>query len=254
MPKINVYLPDDLAARVKEAGLPVSRICQAALDEALAELPDPAAADPAETLADPRLERFSLNGHVTGFLRHATEAARQRGRSAVGTADILRGLLDEEESLILHALENAGFTRERITATLDRHDGKDTVREAGPESGPAPRFDPQVYALLERADQEATRRRNHPINGSHLLIALLDDDGPAGQTLRHLGVPEVITPVALSILSQGIAYGRATSGRAGGGSPLLLVALADITARLDRVERLLDSGGDHVEARPVPGP
>ena len=35
MPKINVYLPDDLAAAVRAAGLPVSPICQQALAEAL---------------------------------------------------------------------------------------------------------------------------------------------------------------------------------------------------------------------------
>ena len=31
MPKINVYLPDDLAEAVKEAGVPVSAVCQATL-------------------------------------------------------------------------------------------------------------------------------------------------------------------------------------------------------------------------------
>lgn len=31
MPKINVYLPDDLAAEVRQRALPVSAICQAAL-------------------------------------------------------------------------------------------------------------------------------------------------------------------------------------------------------------------------------
>ena len=35
MPKINVYLPDDLAAAVKEAGVPVSSVCQQALVEAV---------------------------------------------------------------------------------------------------------------------------------------------------------------------------------------------------------------------------
>ncbi|MDX6415722.1 MAG: hypothetical protein QOG28_342, partial [Trebonia sp.] len=38
MPKINVYLPDDLAEAVKEAGLPVSAICQATLEQAVRRL------------------------------------------------------------------------------------------------------------------------------------------------------------------------------------------------------------------------
>jgi len=35
MPKINVYLPDDLADAVRDAGLPVSAICQRALEFAV---------------------------------------------------------------------------------------------------------------------------------------------------------------------------------------------------------------------------
>ena len=35
MPKINVYLPDDLANAVREAGIPVSPVCQKALAEAV---------------------------------------------------------------------------------------------------------------------------------------------------------------------------------------------------------------------------
>jgi len=35
-PKINVYLPDDLAAEVKSSGIPVSAVCQQALADAVA--------------------------------------------------------------------------------------------------------------------------------------------------------------------------------------------------------------------------
>src|ERR687890_296822 len=35
MPKINVYLPDDLAEAVKAAGVPVSAVCQRALEQAV---------------------------------------------------------------------------------------------------------------------------------------------------------------------------------------------------------------------------
>ena len=36
-PKINVYLPDDLAHEVKASGIPVSAICQQALADAVAQ-------------------------------------------------------------------------------------------------------------------------------------------------------------------------------------------------------------------------
>ena len=35
MPKINVYLPDDLAEAVRTARIPVSAVCQRALEDAL---------------------------------------------------------------------------------------------------------------------------------------------------------------------------------------------------------------------------
>lgn len=43
MPKVNIYLPDDLAAAVRARGLPVSAICQMALRGTLdREIPDSA--------------------------------------------------------------------------------------------------------------------------------------------------------------------------------------------------------------------
>lgn len=39
MPKVNVYLPDSLAAAARQAGLPISEICQRALTVALGEMP-----------------------------------------------------------------------------------------------------------------------------------------------------------------------------------------------------------------------
>lgn len=39
MPKVNVYLPDSLASAARQAGLPISEICQRALTLALGEKP-----------------------------------------------------------------------------------------------------------------------------------------------------------------------------------------------------------------------
>lgn len=51
MPKINVYLPSDLAERVKAQNLPVSAICQRALWEVV----EPHGAESAEKPTDPQL-------------------------------------------------------------------------------------------------------------------------------------------------------------------------------------------------------
>jgi hypothetical protein len=77
MPKVNVYLPDDLAAAVRRAGIPVSAVCQHALAEAVRSagearsaidaLRDPAADPPALPTATPRLRRVLDRGEPLLF-------------------------------------------------------------------------------------------------------------------------------------------------------------------------------------------
>lgn len=229
MPKINVYLPDELAARVKDAGIPISRICQTALTEALEEIEEPVEA------AVPGVVDLPFNARVTGFVDTAVVLATRRGSAEVETADLLRGLIVEDESLILHALENAGFTRDLIADTLARH--HPVTPDVPQDRRTSPRLSAGTRTVLAAANREAHQRNSDVVNGSHVLMGMLEDDGAAGTTLRELGVQDVITPVALSILSEGIAYGRATSGRVS--ERTHLVALADIAARLDRIERHL---------------
>jgi ATP-dependent Clp protease ATP-binding subunit ClpC len=98
MPKVNVYLPDDLAAAVRRAGLPVSAICQHALTEALRAagearsaidaLRDPGAGAPALTGATPRLRRVL-----------------ERAGPAADPARLLLALLDDGDNLALRILE-----------------------------------------------------------------------------------------------------------------------------------------------------
>ncbi|WP_306368477.1 type II toxin-antitoxin system CcdA family antitoxin [Nocardiopsis sp. CC223A] len=38
MPKVNVYLPEDLADAVRESGIPVSAVCRRALEQAVRRL------------------------------------------------------------------------------------------------------------------------------------------------------------------------------------------------------------------------
>lgn len=144
-------------------------------------------------------------------------------------------MLDEDESLILHALEHAGFTPDLIGDALSRRDAPSVDR--GTTDHADPYWSDGTRAVLETAAREAVARGSDVINGSHVLLGLLQDDGTAGQTLRDLGVQDVMTPVAMSILNEGIAYGRATSGRTGDRTNQ--VALADIAARLERIEQQL---------------
>ena len=72
MPKINVYLPDDLAAEVRASGVPVSAVCQQALADAVAQAQTGWAAQGDEA-GDPLEKSFTKRAY--GVLQAARAAA-----------------------------------------------------------------------------------------------------------------------------------------------------------------------------------
>ena len=59
MPKINVYLPDDLAAAVRDAHVPVSAVCQNALERAVRDVTSLRATDRPPPADHPGLGTFA---------------------------------------------------------------------------------------------------------------------------------------------------------------------------------------------------
>src|SRR5580704_7565350 len=115
MPKVNVYLPDDLAAAVREAGLSVSSICQRALADAVRELT--AAREAATALRDPAFDvtqepkvAARLSSAATPRLRRAVDRARglARPEQLVDTELLLVGVLDESGNLGVQVLRSLG--------------------------------------------------------------------------------------------------------------------------------------------------
>src|SRR5579884_3737748 len=120
MPKVNVYLPDDLAAAVREARLPLSTICQAALAQAVRAHDEARRA--AAALRDPAFEperAREVAARATEHLRHALERARDVAgpRAPVDTQHLLVGVIDEPDNLGVEILRSmnvdvAGLRRE----------------------------------------------------------------------------------------------------------------------------------------------
>ncbi|MEV5711890.1 hypothetical protein AB0K82_42870, partial [Actinoallomurus sp. NPDC052274] len=122
MPKINVYLPDELAEAVKNADVPVSAICQRALEQAvrrvtairqtaLGELTSDALAD--------RLPSFTQRAHTT--IKLAIDRASTGGRPNVGTADLLAGIVTEGGNLALHVLRAIDIDPLPLQRDLERN-------------------------------------------------------------------------------------------------------------------------------------
>src|ERR671929_105843 len=111
MPKINVYLPDDLADAVRDAGVPVSAICQRALEQAVRRISAirqtvlDALSDADETATGPGL-RFSVP--AANAVELAVGEATAFGHNYVGCEHLLIGLAAEPDGVAGRVLRAAG--------------------------------------------------------------------------------------------------------------------------------------------------
>jgi len=233
VPKINVYLPDGLAERVREARIPVSRICQEALTHALdglglvgGVLPTAVVPEAADLAPPP-------NSHVAQILVQALQRAADRGQEEADSADLLAALLDEDESLAVRFLELFGFTADRIRSALTEVEAP-TAPVPDRDDLPQPRLSPAAVEALEVGTAEAAAHDAPLTTVSHLLLGLILDEGAAGTALRDAGVSEVVTPALLAAFYHGVSLGRITIDR--GDDPWLRSTLTEISERLERLE------------------
>src|SRR5699024_44283 len=107
MPKINVYLPDELAEAVKESGLPVSAVCQRALEVSVRRVGAiRAAVIGALAGEDPPAGLTQVAQRARSVLKLAVTNARERGAAEIGTRDLLVGMVTEGANLALHVLRS----------------------------------------------------------------------------------------------------------------------------------------------------
>lgn len=229
--KISVYLPDDFAARVREAKLPVSAICQAALDDALRSLEavepfvDPDGALPGDMAVDGQVVRhFAAAAHL------AFEHATARGSATVETEDLLRGVLEEGESLVIRTLDAIGVDPARLRAELDAVEGE----RAALADGATPQLSRRARRVVDQAVAEAGRR-GQPLNLAHLLLALLDDGGGgASRALRAVGLDTATARRTAAAMESGLLFGRTAVDSTGPARIERL--LREVLTRLDRIE------------------
>ncbi|GID27108.1 Clp protease N-terminal domain-containing protein [Paractinoplanes brasiliensis] len=256
MPKINVYLPDDLADSVRESGIPVSAICQRALEQAVQRVTTIRAAllddlDAAE-LAD-RLP--TLTARLITVITLAAQRARDAGRKAVTTGDLLHGMLAEGNNLALQILTAMDISPTSLTAPTGPEPGGAGPGGAGPggatSGGATPggaggaaaglRFSRHAAMALEQTVGEAIGFGHNYVGCEHLLVALTaEPDGGAGKTLRDRGADAKSTRRAVGVALAGYAHLRTNLNNPGAPAMrgLLTAVRAEIAPLIARIERL----------------
>ncbi|MEV4348079.1 Clp protease N-terminal domain-containing protein, partial [Actinoplanes sp. NPDC049596] len=175
MPKINVYLPDDLADAVRESGIPVSAICQRALEQAVQRVA--AIRDATVTDLDPAALAERLPSFTPRLVTVLSLAAQRD--DPVTTGGLLHGILAEGQNLALQILSAMDIPPTTITAPT-------TGEPTGDATGP--RFSKPAAIALELAVGEAIGLGHNYVGCEHLIIALAaEPEGAAGEVLRARG-------------------------------------------------------------------
>ncbi|HEY8547971.1 MAG TPA: Clp protease N-terminal domain-containing protein [Acidimicrobiales bacterium] len=241
MPKVNVYLPDDLAAAVKDANIPVSAVCQVALERTVREVTALRATEEATGAADHGpFSRFTARARQA--LDLSQDAARRHGHAEVGTEHLLLGVLDEGGNLalkVLTALEvEPDDLRQELLGSLD--DGGD----AELPDGDLPLSD-LAREALEATTREALTFGHNYIGCEHLLLGLLATEaGLASVVLRRLGVERTTARRAVTGLLLGVVHGRSQRPGPGATPPPPSTppdTLAEILRRIEAIESRLAS-------------
>jgi ATP-dependent Clp protease ATP-binding subunit ClpA len=255
VPKINVYLPDDLAEAVKDAGVPVSAVCQRALERAVRRVTAireiATATSPADVLSDPPAVNFTKRS--MSVLQSAQARASAEGAAEIDTGHALRALLvhGDMATEVLAALE---ITPRQVEAALDKRAPAGDHASAGAATGPA--ISRQLATAIELAVNESSGLGNGFVGSEHLLLGLIGEpDGVAGSVLRSLGADPRVTrrTVAAALAGWGAGFSaheqRATEQPAATTPPpaadqlsaAIRAQLEPVLARLDRLERTATS-------------
>jgi ATP-dependent Clp protease ATP-binding subunit ClpA len=230
VPKVNIYLPDDLAAAVREAKVPVSAVCQAALERAVRDVTAARSADEAGPSVDG--PNVGLYARFTPKARNAVVQAQQSAHGTVGTEHVLLGLLDQPDNVATRALVSLDVEPEDLRAELLA--SMDPVAEDRPP-GHVP-FSPESKQALEQATKEAVGLGHNYIGCEHLLLGVLaTEDSLGSKVLRRMGVELRTTRRAVAAALGALMAERATPAPAAASTS----TLDKILARLDAIERRL---------------
>jgi hypothetical protein len=243
LPKINVYLPEALASAVKDAGVPVSAVCQAALSDAVERvgrarqgitlLRDASTSPTVFARLAEGLQRRMTPRLVTALAVGGSPSDGEAGAS-VSSLDLLRGLLDDGENLAVRLL---------VAQDID----VDVLRELSVSSAaeelvaPAAETADTLFARMTMPARagcatalEAVIELGHNYIGcEHLLIGLVSSDGRAAQLLSEQGVRIEALRQALNGAIAGVVHERRVAATKD------TDAFTNLAQRIEAIERQL---------------
>ena len=249
MPKINVYLPDDLAASVRRAGVPVSPVCQQALAEVVrrvTEVRKVIEAIRAQALSPEHMTKIGTAAGITDRLQTAIKLAGRyaaAARAQVTTGQLVLGLLDEGGNFAISLLQSLDVDLDNLRSSIesgrpaDAEVGEPRVAGEARDGSAWPNLSWPAWNAVATALEAGIGFGHNYVGCEHLLVGLVaDPDSQAGQVLRDHGVNSADLRRALTSAVAGYALGRRASGS-------VAEQLDEIVHRLAGIERRLTAIG-----------
>ncbi len=227
MPKINVYLPDDLAAAVRDAGIPVSAVCQRALADAVVAADGRTSA----TGDEPPKPGWSPS-RFTDRARKVVEIAAESvggDQEKVKSAHLLGALIAQGNNLAIMVLSSLDIETDDVLTEL-----KATVTSARQQGAP---HSATILEIGERAAQASLDLGHNFVGCEHLLLGILagPDDDPAVVTLKTMGLTDERVRDAVRAALGGYTYAQGNLTLAGLSAPVRSI-LEEIRQRLSKIE------------------
>lgn len=248
MPKINVYLPEELAEGVKATGVPVSAICQRALEQSVRRVTAVRSTVLGDLAADdPTAQLSQFTERTRAVITLAVEQARASGAASVGSEHLLHGVLTEGTNLASQVLRAMEIDPSHVSRALINAASNSPEK---PATQPATHFSGPAANALELAVTEALALGHNYVGCEHLLLGLVSEpDGTAGNALRELGVDTRAARRTVVAALTGYAHRREPTGNTHEDAATLVATAVrqELHPILTRIERLEQQTGLTVE-------
>jgi ATP-dependent Clp protease ATP-binding subunit ClpB len=136
-------------------------------------------------------------------LAAAQKLAGANGQQHVDVEHLLAALLEQGGRRTADLLQGAGIDPAELKRQADREVGR-LPRVSGPAVEPDKVYlSGRLSRVLSRAEEEAGKAKDQFIAPEHVLLAICEDDGPAGRLLRQMGLTRERVHTAMKDVRKG---------------------------------------------------
>ncbi len=139
-------------------------------------------------------------------LQAAQAQARRRDHQAIDAEHLLLALLEQQDGVARPMLAKIGADPDLVASRVE-----DELRSVPKVQGTEPYLANRLLKLIDRAEDDSKKHKDEYVSTEHLLVALSEERGGAGDALRSAGAtPERVRDV----VAQARKGGRVTSPEA----------------------------------------